>query len=196
MSDTLCTICHTSYPLNGTVCHPCTTRTPYKQEQEQEKEKEQGLSGDELPSVMQCPPPACKEQDRDDDDGPDMYRLEEAYERGQLVPVPVALGAMPPGAGRVMRRIAEHMRLRMGLRLAVGDSRALPYAVSQAVTAGLAKDAATASRAIRALVRAGVFEYVGSLKPLRPGRDGTKLFAPPSAPIESGGERGFAEEIS
>ena len=81
-----------------------------------------------------------------------------------------------------MRAIGADIALRIGLRRAVGDDRPLPYASSEAVCAGLAKDKPTASRAIRALVRAGVIEHVGQLPPLRPGLDGTKLYAPPTEP--------------
>ena len=187
MSATRCTICRRNYPLQGAICHPCKSGESYNQDQDQ------GLKGDDetgvFPSEMQFPGPGCNADaptrapalvvNDGGDDGPDMYRLEEAHRLGQLDPVPVALGAMPPFAGRVMRRVAEHMQLRMGLRRADGEDRPLPYATSQPVRAGLAKDKATASNAIRALVRAGVIDHVGSFPPLKPGSDGTKLYAPP-----------------
>ena len=44
----------------------------------------------------------------------------------------------------------------LGLRLAVGDDRPLPYASSMAVKAGLVADKRTASNALNALVRGGV----------------------------------------
>jgi hypothetical protein len=79
-----------------------------------------------------------------------------------------------------MSNIADHIGLLMGLRRAVGDDRALPYARSMAVNAGLAHNLGTASNAVGALVRAGVIEHVGSLPPTRPGLDGTKLYTPPA----------------
>jgi hypothetical protein len=79
-----------------------------------------------------------------------------------------------------MIAVAEHMRLLMGLRRAMGDDRPLPYATSMAVRYGVAPNKGTASNALRALVKCGVVEHVGSLPPLRPGIDGTKLYAPPA----------------
>jgi len=75
----------------------------------------------------------------------------------------------------------------MGLRLAAGDDRPLPYATSMAVKAGLVADQGTASAVIRALVRFRVIDHVGRLSPLRPGLDGTKLYAPPPAERPDGG---------
>jgi hypothetical protein len=83
-------------------------------------------------------------------------------------------------AGAVMVAVAEHMRLLMGLRLALGEDRPLPYAASMPVRAGITDDKGTASKTIRALAQCGVVEHVGSLPPLRPGIDGTKLYAPPA----------------
>ncbi len=80
-----------------------------------------------------------------------------------------------------MRAMADHMRLLMGLRRAANDYRPLPYALSEAVRAGFAKDKATASRARAALVDAKVIAPAGQLPPLRPGRDGTKLYVPPAS---------------
>lgn len=102
------------------------------------------------------------------------------YRRGNLTPVDVELGEMPDRAGAVMVAVAEHMRLLMGLRLALGEDRPLPYAASMPVRAGIADDKGTASKTIRALAQCGVVEHVGSLPPLRPGIDGTKLYAPPA----------------
>lgn len=101
------------------------------------------------------------------------------YRAGKLIPVEVELGEMPSSAGAVMVAVATHMRLLMGLRLALGDDRPLPYAASLPVRAGLARDKGTASKAIRQLVGFGVVRHVGQLPPLRPGQDGTKLYAPP-----------------
>ena len=124
-----------------------------------------------------------------DDNQPEMHRLLDAHDAGELEPHDVQLGKMPPHAGPIMHAIAADMRLRMGLRRAVGDDRPLPYATSEAVRNKLAKDKATASNAIGGLVRAGVIQHVGQLKPRRPGWDGTKLYAPPGEVHEfTGGE--------
>ena len=190
MNAERCTICNRSYPLQGTVCYPCSNGRITTRNQDQDQD--QVIGDDEkrsAPSPMPCPGPGCNGNAPtharalvvdERDDGPELHRLEEAHRLRQLEPVEVRLGELPPGAGRVMRDIAEHMRLRMGLRLKVGDDRPLPYATSEAVRAGLAKDKPTASNAIRALVRAGVIDYVGALPPSRPGLDGTKLYSPPS----------------
>jgi hypothetical protein len=82
-----------------------------------------------------------------------------------------------------MNAIAEHMRLLMGLRLALGDDRPLPYATSMAVRYRVAPDKGTASKALRSLVKFGVIDEVGALPPLRKGIDGTKLYAPPAAKV-------------
>jgi hypothetical protein len=97
---------------------------------------------------------------------------------GKLHPIDVPLGPMPSTAGPVMRSVADHMRLLMGLRAALGEHRPLPYACSMAVREGLAPDKGTASKAIRSLVKFGVVRYVGTLKP-RGKPDGVKLYAPP-----------------
>ena len=101
------------------------------------------------------------------------------HRAGRLQPADVKLGELPAAAGTAQRAVADHIRWLMGLRLAVGDDRPLPYATSMAVKAGLVADQGTASAVIRALVRFRVIDYVGALRPLRPGLDGTKLYAPP-----------------
>jgi len=105
------------------------------------------------------------------------------HRAGRLQPADVKLGELPAAAGTAQRAVAEHIRWLMGLRLAFGDTRPLPYATSMAVKAGLVADQGTASAVIRALVRFGVIEHVGQLPPLRPGLDGTKLYAPPAAGV-------------
>ncbi|MDP1857211.1 MAG: hypothetical protein Q8K82_00990 [Gemmatimonadaceae bacterium] len=92
---------------------------------------------------------------------------------------------MPAHAGQVMRAMGAHIRLLMGLRRAAGDYRPLPYALSEAVRAGVAKDKPTASRARASLVDGKVIAHVGQLPPLRPGLDGTKLYAPPTEPKDA-----------
>jgi hypothetical protein len=82
-----------------------------------------------------------------------------------------------------MREVADHMRLLMGLRYAVEDFRPLPYAASMPVRAGIVPDKGAANKAIRALVRFGVVRHVKEhdLRPLKPGFDGTRVFAPPES---------------
>jgi hypothetical protein len=103
----------------------------------------------------------------------------DAHARGALVPVEVELGPLPPRAGETMHAIAEHMRLLMGLRLAFGETRPLPYATSVPVEAGIVATKGEASRVIRQLVRHGVVRHAGSLPPMRPGLNGTKVYEPP-----------------
>lgn len=189
-----CVKCDRNYPLHGTVCTPCKSPPDYYQDQDQDQDQEQpgkllSFKEKQFPgpgSNADAPtrPRALVVKQPDDCDQPELHRLEDAHDDGRLAPVDVQLGEMPATAGPIMRAIADHMRLRMGLRLAVGDDRPLPYATSEAVRAGLAKDKPTASNAINALVRARVIEYVGRLKPLQPGLDGTKLYAPPGHGVE------------
>ena len=187
-----CRKCNRRYPLRGTICTPCARESlpGYNQDQDQDQDQDQGTNQDFLSfNGKQFPGPGCNGDaptrarvlvvKPEADDQPEMHRLEDAHDAGELEPHDVHLGKMPPSAGPVMRAIAAHMRLRMGLRRAVGDDRPLPYATSEAVRNNLAKDKATASNAIGGLVRAGVIQYVGRLKPLRPGLDGAKLYAPP-----------------
>ncbi len=102
-----------------------------------------------------------------------------AHDADELQPEAVELGPMPPGSGRLMRAVVADMRLCMGLRLAVGDERPLPYSASFAVRRGVAPDKPAASKLLGRLVRSGVFAHVGNLPPRRPGIDGTKLYASP-----------------
>jgi hypothetical protein len=161
---------------------PLPTLPKHNQDQEEEKEKEEDQEKEFRSTTSAVPSPGCGFSA---DDASELRVLEAMWKAGKLEPVPVQLGELPPHAGSVMRHIAEHLRLRMGLRAAVGDERPLPYALSEAVNAGIAIDKAAASRAIGALVRAKVIDHVGSL----PGRlapdgttlSGTKLYAPPAA---------------
>lgn len=101
------------------------------------------------------------------------------YQAGKIEPVSVTLGELPVRAGGAQRAVVEHMRLLMGLRRAYGDDRPLPYATSVPVAAGLVPNQGAASQILRSLVRYGVIDHVGALPPLKPGLDGTKLYAPP-----------------
>lgn len=191
-STNRCDVCNRNFPLHGTTCVPCQrgpqqisdaspvqtiTTTNYENNNNQAQVQNQGQEH-HPPESEPGPDPGCGP---DTEDAPELRLLEAAWRAGKLQPVPIQLGELPPHAGPVMRHIAEHLRLRMGLRLAVGDDRPLPYALSEAVNAGLATDKAAASRALAALVRARVIDHVGALQGRR-GLDGTKLYAPPAAP--------------
>ena len=173
--DRRCADCGLSCPLLGSICHACSSSADYQQEQEQEQEQEQASS-----SEIRNAPSRARPVGNSDDDGPEIYWLEALYHRGELRPMDAKLGPLPPQARHVMRAIYDHIGLRIGLRLAVGETRPLPYATSEAVKAGHAKDQSSASKAIIALVKFGSIEHVGQLPPLRPGHDGTKLYAPPA----------------
>jgi hypothetical protein len=108
------------------------------------------------------------------------------WQAGELQPHPVPLGPLPSRAGEAQRRIAEHIRLLLGLRVTSGEVRPLPYPADLAVRAGVAADKRNASRALRALVRHGVLIDAGTLPPLPPHRDGTKTYAPPEGAADFG----------
>lgn len=108
-----------------------------------------------------------------------LAELEQRCRDGKMTPAKVELGPKPEGAGPVMRAIAADIEWLIGVRLAADCPLELPYAVSMAVTRGLAKDPSTASKALRKLVRLGVLRDAGTLPPQRPVLDGTKLYAPP-----------------
>jgi hypothetical protein len=107
-----------------------------------------------------------------------MRRLLADYRAGILEPVDVQLGPMPEDASPLMRAIAEDIRTRIGLQLAVEDFRPLMYACSEPVNAGLCRYKEQASRAINRLVDAHVIEPDGSLPP-RGKPDGTRLYRAP-----------------
>jgi hypothetical protein len=108
----------------------------------------------------------------------ELAELVRAWRAGQITPVPVKLGELPPDASDGMRVITKHMELLFGLRFAVDDDRPLPYAYSMAVAAGV-RSRPAAQRALARMVAAGVVVDAGELKPL-PGRQyGTRLYAPP-----------------
>lgn len=109
--------------------------------------------------------------------------LRAAYEAGTLEPIAVELGPIPAHFGPIQRAIAEDMRLLMGLRLAEGESRPLPYPSSAPKAIGLASDKIQASRILRRLVNARVVDEAPSLKQFKRGDwvlDGTKCYAPPA----------------
>jgi hypothetical protein len=109
-----------------------------------------------------------------------MRRLLDDHRAGLIEAVDVELGPMPADASPLMRAIAEDMRTRIGLQLAVEDFRPLPYACSEAVNAGLCRYKEQASRAINRLVEAGVVEDAGAME-RRGWPRGTRLYR---APVE------------
>jgi len=141
----------------------------------------QRIEGGSSPKPSPTPTPTGKEEEEEMSGLAVLAELEARCRRGDLVRVEVALGPMPPGAGRVMREIAADIEWLIGVRLAAGFPEALPYSVSMAVGRGLAKDPSTASKALRTLVRLGVLRSAGALPPQRPGCPGTKLYAPPKS---------------
>jgi hypothetical protein len=140
--------------------------------------EEQAQATSPSTQAVPTPPPYCKVPD----EGPELYELQQEWRDNKLDPIDVRLGDMPDWANSAMRAIADHMRLLMGLRLTRGDDRPLPYALSLAVSAGVAANPTAASRAIGQLVRAGVIVKCDPLPPLA-GRRGTNTYAPPAAAV-------------
>src|SRR3954451_8869692 len=103
-----------NYTPMGSLCAPCHAGEPYTQAEAKAKAKDEEKAQVTLSSATPTPKPGCNS-----DDGPELWRLLQAANPGQLEPVDVELGPLPPHAGSVMRGIAEHMRLLMGLRQAV-----------------------------------------------------------------------------
>jgi hypothetical protein len=123
---------------------------------------------------------------------PELYELLRDHDEGRLVPATVELGELPDGATADMRRVADHVRLLLGIRIAAGELRPLPYAARWAARElGWREDYKRARRAIRMLVDTGVIRYVGELEPRGKG-NGTKTYAAP-LPADEGqsGEVGF-----
>ena len=113
-------------------------------------------------------------------DVPEMRVLLADWRAGRRVPVWVPLGPIPDDAPPEDRDIAEDMRVRMGLMLAVHDYGPLMYARSEAVAAGHVHHKMQARRAIQRLVAAGVIVEAGSLPPRSGYPDGTRLYRAPT----------------
>ena len=97
---------------------------------------------------------------------PELYLLLADWREGRLDPEPVELGELPEDATADMRRVAEDMRLLMGLRLAAGEDRPLPYSTRFAAERmRWGENRKRAQRAIDRLCEASVIEYSGSLPP-------------------------------
>ena len=107
-----------------------------------------------------------------------MTGLVRDHDAGLLKPVDVQLGELPADASKAMRRVAEDIRLLLGLRLAVDEDRPLPYSTRFCAERCGLRDPAHASRVLHQLVDAGVLESAGTLKP-RGMPFGTKLYRAP-----------------
>ena len=111
---------------------------------------------------------------------PELLGLIRDHDRGELEPVDVPLGELPADASPAMRRVAEDIRLLIGLRLAVDEDRPLPYATRFCAERCGLRHHTQASRVLRQLVEAGVVEPAGAM-PARGKGDGTKLYQAPMA---------------
>lgn len=110
---------------------------------------------------------------------PNLAHLEEQYRRGELIPEPVELGELPAGHTPDMWRIAEDVRLILGLNAAAGERRPAPYGCGFAADRmGWPNGRMRANRVIRALIEAGVLDRPGELLPRGHAR-GTTLLAQP-----------------
>lgn len=117
---------------------------------------------------------------------PLVRELLQLYGEGGIAPAPVQLGPLRDDATEPMRRIAADIELRLGLLLAEGVTRALPYATTEAIGAGFVRTKGGASYALRRLVDDGVIVCVGEM-PKRGRGNGTKLYVPPGwRPVRSG----------
>jgi hypothetical protein len=97
---------------------------------------------------------------------------------GEIEPQRVRLGSMPPRPSESMLAIARDIEVRIGLLLAEGITRALPYATQEAVDAGFVRTKGGASYALTRLAQVGVIRCIGEMPPRGKG-NGTKLFVPP-----------------
>jgi hypothetical protein len=109
---------------------------------------------------------------------PELLGLIRDNERGELAPVDVRLGELPANASPAMRRVAEDIRLLIGLRLAVDEDRPLPYSTRFCAERCGLHHHTQASRVLRQLVDGGVIESAGAM-PARGKGDGTKLYRAP-----------------
>lgn len=116
---------------------------------------------------------------------PEIYGLIADHEAGKLTPIEVRLGELPASVTGDMRRIAHDLRTLMGLRLAVGEDRPVPYASRWAAERMGWKDHRRAARALRRLCKAGVVRYAGSM-PARGKGDGTRTYASPPLAVDAG----------
>jgi hypothetical protein len=100
------------------------------------------------------------------------------HRAGEATPDPVRLGRLPEYTPRPQRLIAEDIATRIGLLLSEGIRRALMYAASEPVNAGIVRLKGSASYHLRQLAEEGVIRFLCEAPPLGKG-NGTKLFVPP-----------------
>ena len=94
-----------------------------------------------------------------------------------------------------MRAVAADIELRLGLLLHEGITRALPYARSEAVRAGLVTTPQGASYVLHKLEDAGVIMCVGVMPPSGGMRFGTRRSVPPGWVVEEPQRFALAVEI-
>ena len=129
---------------------------------------------------------------------PDLGKLEEQQRRGELVPVDVGIEA-PAHLDLTARLVLEDMASLMGLFVAAGEFRPMPYASTWCAERmgwpGVAGQR-RASRAIVALQKMGLVRCTATLKPTGPGRKGTKCFEPGGAPLASFSRRNALDVVT
>lgn len=150
----------------------CLSRTPGTRNQEQGTRND---SGEGVRALYVVGSPGVTSEERRE---PELHGLIRDHERGELQPVDVRLGELPPNASPAMRDVAGDIRLLIGLRLAVDEDRPLPYSTRFCAERCGLRDQAQASRVLRALERVGVVKCAGTLEP-RGKPDGTKLYQAP-----------------
>lgn len=151
----------------------CLSRTPGTRDQEQGNRNDSGEGGSRALYVVGSPG-VRREVQRESE----LRKLIRDHDRGELEPVHVRLGDLPANASPAMRKVAEDLRLLLGLRRAVDEHRPLPYSTRFCAERCGLHDQAHASRVLRQLERVGVVEVEGTLPP-RGKRDGTKLYRAP-----------------
>jgi hypothetical protein len=142
-----------------------------------DKDKVGGEGGRALYAV---PSPCASSEKRSEGrrEEPELLGLIRDHGRGELEPVDVRLGELPESATAAMLKVAENIRLLLGLRLAVSEDRPLPYSTRFCAELCGLRDHREASRVLGQLEQAGVIQCAGKLKP-RGMPFGTKLYQAP-----------------
>jgi hypothetical protein len=111
---------------------------------------------------------------------PELYLLLARWKAGLEKPVEMTLGGMPENATDDMRRLADRIRLLLGLRRSAGEERPLP--LSERFTAeqmDWGPNRRRARRALTALCQAGVICPGEPLPPRRGQKPGTNTYDAP-----------------
>jgi hypothetical protein len=163
----------------------CLTALPGTRDQEQGT-RNSGSEGVRALYVVGSPGPGntVPKEEPSSHDGskgeePELLGLIRDNKRGELEPADVQLGVLPANASKAMRRVAEDIRLLIGLRLAVDEYRPLPYSTRFCAERCGLRHHTQASRVLRDLERAGVVKCAEPLKPRGKG-DGTKTYRAPA----------------